>query len=158
MYITYIMSHIDYPNNNNPNNSPAPNYSSQSAFVPGLAKGDRGYYGNDNGGAYSNSNSAIALFAAVQNLTAGDHSPPGSKLNEWLDVTNSDTWADIGIAPPANWREVTPTYTHTTNYPPATLVQYVESRGKTGWFDRDENGNLVTRLLKNKPANSNLKI
>lgn len=52
MYIIYIMSHIDYPNNNTPTNTTPPNYSSQSEYNSALNKGDRGYYGNDNKVAY----------------------------------------------------------------------------------------------------------
>jgi len=51
------MSHSDYPNNNNPNNTVKPNYPNQNTFDGSLKKGERGYYGNDNRTAhYPNSN------------------------------------------------------------------------------------------------------
>jgi hypothetical protein len=152
------MSHIDYPNNNNPDNFGAPNYSSQSAFDSELDKGDRGYYGNDNGGIYPNSNSVMALYVAGVNLTAGNHSAPGLSPVEWLDVTDSATWAPNGLNPPANWREVTPTYDPTINYAMADFIQHREARRTTLALIKDKDGNLRGTLLKNKPPNSNLKV
>jgi hypothetical protein len=51
------MDHINYPNNNTPNNTSKPNYSSQTEFDQAINKGERGYYGNDGKLAhYPNSN------------------------------------------------------------------------------------------------------
>jgi hypothetical protein len=65
------VDHINYPNNNTPNNTSRPNYSSQTEFNPAINKGERGYYGNDNKtGHYPNSN----------RTSDADKRPPNSNL------------------------------------------------------------------------------
>jgi len=154
------MSHIDYPNNNNPDSTSPPNYSSQSEFNSALNKGDRGYYGNDNGGPYPNSNSQMTLYALITagGLTAGNHSPPSSApLGMWADVSDSDAWGPAGINPPANWKEVTPLYSATANYAMAAFVQDREPRSATLGIVLDDNGAVAGPHFSSKSPNSNLK-
>ena len=67
------MSHVNYPNNNTPDNLEKPNYSNQNEYKAGAKKGDRDYHGNDNKTAhYPNSN----------RTGDGDKKPPNSNLEQ----------------------------------------------------------------------------
>ena len=67
------MDHVNYPNNNNPEKTEKPNYSSQTEFGPDLKKGDRGYYGNDN---------KVAHYPNSNRVNESDKRPPNSNLPE----------------------------------------------------------------------------
>jgi hypothetical protein len=67
------MNHINYPNNNTPNDTSKPNHSSQTKFDPSLNKGDRGYYGNDNKTSY---------YPNSNRISDSDKRPPNSNLPE----------------------------------------------------------------------------
>jgi len=65
------MNHVNYPNNNTPDNLAKPNYSNQNEHNPALAKGDRGYYGNDN---------KLAKYPNSNRTGDQDKRPPNSNL------------------------------------------------------------------------------
>ena len=67
------MDHINYPNNNTPDNTSKPNYSNQTELDPAVTKGERGYYGNDN---------KVAYYPNSNRTGDADKRPPNSNTEQ----------------------------------------------------------------------------